>query len=94
MSKDFSRSFYNSEAWRRQRRLYATMVHGLCERCGAPGEIVHHRKPLTQDNINDPMYTLSVTNLEMLCRSCHLAIHDSIDKGVYFDPNGDIHKID
>ncbi len=48
MAKPWAKAFYNSAAWRVQKTREAYMVskHGLCERCGKPGLIVHHRKAL------------------------------------------------
>ena len=53
----------------------------MCERCYAKGLIVvgskqqplevHHKIPLTPENINDPSVTLNWDNLELLCKDCH-----------------------
>jgi len=56
------------------------MIGGLCERCLArglyvPGIIVHHKQPVTPDNIGDPAITLSYANLQLLCRDCHAEQH-------------------
>ena len=75
MSKDFSRSFYNSGKWVKTRKAYFAYQYGLCEKCKRPGEIVHHKKPLTPRNINNVNITLSFDNLELLCRECHEAMH-------------------
>jgi predicted HNH restriction endonuclease len=53
---------------------------GLCEICAAKGiitaaEIVHHRVPLTAENINDPSVTLNWTSLCAVCRQCHADLH-------------------
>ncbi len=42
--------------------------HGLCVKCGRPGEIVHHKEHLTPENINTPEIALGENNLELLCR--------------------------
>ncbi|NPV54531.1 MAG: HNH endonuclease, partial [Firmicutes bacterium] len=44
--------------------------HPDCERCGAPGEVVHHRIPL-------PHGTHNWENLVTLCRHCHAEAHRS-----------------
>lgn len=75
MAKDFARSFYNSGQWVKTRKAFFEYRYGLCERCQQPGEIVHHKKPLTPRNINNPMITLSFDNLELLCRECHEKEH-------------------
>ena len=82
MSKAFARTFYDSPAWKRTRRAYASSVGGLCERCLRSGRytagvIVHHKKPLTPENIQDPHVALDWSNLELVCRDCHAEIHDA-----------------
>ena len=81
MSKAFAREFYNSIAWKHTRQSYASSVGGLCERClragrYTPGVIVHHINHLTPENIADPGVALDWSNLELVCRDCHAAIHD------------------
>lgn len=78
--KDFAAGFYKSQAWKRTRAAYTKVQGGLCEECLAngiitPGEIVHHRKPLTPLNINDPTITLDWSNLQLVCRECHAKAH-------------------
>lgn len=101
MSKEFARAFYDSKEWKKMREFYRKYVHGLCEVCGDPGEIVHHLKPLTPQNIHDPSITLSVSNLQLLCRSCHKKLHDAAEtdnpayggKEYFFDQYGDVHPV-
>ena len=87
MSKDFSRDFYDSVAWKNTRRAYASAKGGLCERClragrYVAGEIVHHKRHLTPENIQDPRVALDWSNLELVCRECHAEIHaEDIHKG-------------
>ena len=92
-----TKAFYHSQAWKNTRRSYRQSVGGLCERCLAkgiitPAEIVHHKIPLTPDNMTDLNISLSWNNLQALCRQCHAEVHDemyakrsgrrySIDKG-------------
>ena len=71
MAKDFSKSFYNSARWRKCRESYIRKVHSICERCGEPGLILHHKILLTPDNINDDSITLNHDNLEYVCLLCH-----------------------
>src|SRR5690606_33094450 len=47
----WARSFYKSRAWQKCREAYIAYRHGLCERCGAGGKVVHHKVYLTPDNI-------------------------------------------
>lgn len=80
MSREFARAFYSSEAWNQCRLAYRKSVGNLCEECLkkgliTPGAIVHHRTPLTPDNIGDPKLTLGWGNLELLCRDCHAEAH-------------------
>lgn len=75
--------FYNSTAWKDTRRNYRQSVGGLCERCLAkgiitPAEVVHHKVPLTTDNISDLSISLGWDNLEALCRQCHAEVHEDI----------------
>ena len=53
--------------------------------------MVHHRKYLTEQLINDPALTVGVGNLEALCEACHDAEHKTVSplrKGMYFDEEG------
>lgn len=80
MARDFAKPFYHSPEWKKAQRLYIKQAGGLCERCLArgiitPGVIVHHKIPLTPENIMDPSVTLNPANLQLLCRDCHAAAH-------------------
>ena len=90
--RDFAKAFYKSKAWQRTRAAYAASVGGLCEDCLRDGviksgEIVHHKRPLTPENISDPAVTLSFDNLELLCRDCHARRHGN-KKRYRVDPMG------
>ena len=79
--QEYAKAFYSSKAWKDTRDAYRRYRGGLCEPCLAKGlytagEIVHHKTPITPDNINDPAITLSFDNLLLVCRDCHAAIHD------------------
>lgn len=72
--------FYYTKAWKTCRREYAKTQGNLCERCREKGiikaaEIVHHKIPVTPQNIYDPSITLSYDNLMCVCRDCHAALH-------------------
>ena len=36
---------------------------------------MHHKIPLTPENVTDPEITLNWDNLMLLCRECHAAVH-------------------
>ncbi len=89
--KEYARAFYQSKAWKATRRAYMKSRLGLCERCGKPGEIVHHKRHITPRTVGDPAVTLDWANLELLCRSCHAYEHEgspSMARGVGFDEDG------
>jgi 5-methylcytosine-specific restriction endonuclease McrA len=94
--QDFAKSFYLSKEWRAVRDNVFKRDCGLCVRCGAPGEIVHHKIHLTPHNINNPAVTLNPDNLETLCRDCHAAEHapqPATAEGLAFDSNGDLIEV-
>ena len=73
-------NFYTTRAWRRCRESYLSSVGRLCEICLSKGLIepavhVHHKKPITPENLNDPRITLDHSNLMALCEECHQAQH-------------------
>lgn len=91
--KAWARAFYKSKAWRDCRDAYFASQHGLCERCGAGGKIVHHKIYLTPANINDPAVTLNFENLELLCQECHNLEHHErapVADGLRFDETGEL----
>lgn len=74
--KDYdNRSFYNSTAWRKVSSTYLSSKNYLCERCGAPATICHHRQWLDGANVHDPNVALNFDNLEALCQDCHNREH-------------------
>ncbi|MFV0413314.1 MAG: HNH endonuclease signature motif containing protein, partial [Oscillospiraceae bacterium] len=75
MARDFAKKFYNTEPWLSTRDGYYTKMLGICEKCGAPGDEVHHIIFLTPENINDPYIALNHRNLQLLCFDCHKKIH-------------------
>lgn len=92
MAKPWAKAFYNSAAWRDTREAYMVSKHGLCERCGKPGLIVHHRKALRPQDMNDPARTLGWSNLELLCHHCHDIEHMAKHNGARcgFDDDGNL----
>lgn len=73
--KAWAKSFYLSQSWEQTRAAYLTAQDFICERCGEPAKIVHHKKYITRDNVNDAGITLSWDNLEALCQDCHNKEH-------------------
>lgn len=91
--REFAKHFYKSSAWKKCRASYITAVHGLCERCGAGGKIVHHKIYLSERNIHDPSVTLAHENLELLCHTCHNIEHITalpVANGLVFDAYGNV----
>lgn len=81
MHEQFANRFYSSGAWKQCRREFVKARGRMCERCLAKGLIVvgtkerplevHHKIPLTPENIDDPAVALDWDNLELLCKDCH-----------------------
>ena len=100
MSKETKATgFYNSKAWQDTRRSYKQSVGGLCERCiergvFTPADVVHHKIPLTKDNIQDLSLSLGWNNLQALCANCHKEVHkelgNPIGKRYYIDHAGKV----
>ena len=84
--KDFAKRLYKSKQWQACRAAYAASRGHLCEECMAKGiyktgDIVHHKIPITANNIDDPTITLNWDNLELVCRDCHAREHSDIYAG-------------
>jgi len=91
--KSFAKLFYKSKSWRDCRDAYFAYRYGLCERCGKPGKIVHHKVYLTPENINDPYVSLNWDNLELTCQYCHNEEHHGTvpaAEGLTFDEEGNL----
>ena len=78
--KKYASSFYKSVAWQNMQGYIMRRDKYLCQECLKRGHIkpaalVHHIKPITPDNINDPEITLNEKNLEAVCTDCHSRIH-------------------
>lgn len=79
-------SFYSSEAWAKARHLARVTnieKHGelTCELCGKPilisrDCVIHHKIPVTDENMNDVNITLNPDNLMVLDWRCHERIHE------------------
>ena len=94
MAQQFAKKLYNSARWKRCRAAYIAKVYGICERCGEPGYIVHHKVVLNSRNIDDCWVTLNHSNLELLCVECHNKEHMSEGsatvEGLMFDSSGQL----
>jgi len=93
--KPYAECFYKSKAWQDCRDNYLKSVGGLCEICLSNGiynvgEIVHHKKPITPTNINDPAITLNHDNLQLLCREHHAAMHTNNQRRYTIDDKGNV----
>lgn len=90
--KEWAAGFYNSKAWRQLAAAYMRAQHKLCERCGEPAKIVHHKTYLTRNNINDVSIALNWDNLEALCQDCHNKEHhrNETPKRYSFDADGNV----
>lgn len=87
--------FYHSKPWRKLSALMLEAKHGICERCGAPASVVHHRIYLDSRTANDPAIALNPELLEVLCLDCHNKEHfrtGAVSDGLYFDQEGQLKK--
>ena len=96
--KPYAEKFYKSQSWKNTRAAYMKSVGGLCERCKkagliSAGEIVHHKIPITPENINNPDITLNHGNLELLCRQCHYLMHNGSKKRYVVDELGRVKSV-
>ncbi len=78
--------FYKSKQWESFRSVVINQrvdpdgyVH--CCRCGKPilkkyDLILHHKKELTEDNVDDATIALNPDNVECMCFKCHNTEHD------------------
>ena len=72
--------FYTTWAWRRCRDSYLASKGRLCENClkrglVVPADHVHHKTPITPENLKNPEITLNHANLMALCERCHQEQH-------------------
>ena len=95
--QDFAEQFYKSSTWKNVQALVMRRDKALCVEClkngiVTPASLVHHIKPITRQNIDDPTITLNMDNLEALCTKCHETIHKKVNQVRRFsvDKNGNI----
>ena len=87
----FAKPFYRTMAWQKTRSFVLDRSHGLCERCLEKGEVkpadvVHHKVPLTPDNMTDPDISLNPDRLMALCHDCHTEEHRRLGIGTMNGP--------
>lgn len=92
-SKYGNSAFYNSKEWRRVSTAYMSSKLYICERCGRPAQICHHKTWLNAQNVHDPTIALNPDNLEAVCIECHNAIHSSEHNITIFDDNGNVSAV-
>ena len=73
-------TFYTTWTWRKCRQSFLNSKGHLCEVCRKKGLIVpatqvHHKQPITPENLKDPEITLNHANLMALCDECHQEQH-------------------
>ncbi len=93
MAREFAKGFYNSKAWKDTQKAFMQSRNYICERCGDPAVIVHHKRHLSPENITDVNISLSWDNLQALCMDCHAEVHagsSPTQPGLMFDENGNI----
>lgn len=90
--KAWAKSFYLSAAWENTRAAFLMSKDYICERCGEPAKIAHHKRYLNWENINDTSVTLCWDNLEALCQDCHNKEHHKQERQrrYRFDESGGI----
>lgn len=83
--------FYKSKKWESFRKVIIeqrTDADGFvhCSVCGKPiinkyDLIVHHKKELSEANVNDAMISLNPALVECICFRCHNKVHDRFQGG-------------
>ena len=90
MARDFAKALYKSTAWQQVSAYYMQSKNYICERCGKPAKICHHKTWLTPSNISNTSISLNPDNLECLCQECHNVEHNRDDAAIYFDDKGNV----
>lgn len=103
VAREFSKHIYRSKAWKQTREYIFKKYDGICQKCGAPGEEVHHKIFLRPSNIDDPEIVYGEDNLILLCKDCHFKEHEKtnpgfnnskpkrvVENGCYFNDEGEL----
>lgn len=74
------KKFYDRKAWRVARENALMRDKYLCVLClnkhkVTPAEVVHHKKHLSLENMDDPNIAYNLENLISLCSNCHTEVH-------------------
>lgn len=81
--------FYGSAKWKKCRDAYKRKMHYVCELCGRPADVVHHKNELgPEDYFVNTEKCYGEDNLMCLCHDCHNKIHHSsqaIEEGYSVD---------
>ena len=90
--KAWAKAFYLGKSWIDTRAAYMLSQQWICERCGEPAKVCHHKTWLTAKNISNPYISLSWDNLEALCQDCHNKEHHKKERATRytFDAQGNI----
>ena len=88
--KEYARAFYRSKKWKNTSRAYMAAHNYICERCGGPASICHHKRYLNPGNIRDVSISLNPDNLECLCQDCHNKEHFEKYNRAVFDDAGNM----
>ena len=90
-------SFYGSKAWRKLSKAFLLSKNYICERCGNPADLAHHKVYLTPGNVWDSAVSMNVDLLESLCQNCHNTEHfgvgGAILNGLAFDEKGELYEL-
>lgn len=73
--------FYTSKEWKDVRQILIDTRERICECCGKLiyenyDCVGHHKIELDMLNVNDPMVSLNLDNLMLVCTRCHNSIHN------------------
>jgi 5-methylcytosine-specific restriction endonuclease McrA len=83
--------FYNSRKWKLSQQYKLATVNYRCEKCGGIAEGIHHKIPITLENVHDYNITLNQDNLVALCKDCHNKEHKRFKKSpIQFDEEGNL----
>lgn len=87
-------SFYNSSRWKKVAKSFMASKNFVCEICGAPAKICHHKIWLNAENVRDPNIALDWSNLQAVCIDCHNRIHYGDHARIDFDQDGNIIEVE